>query len=38
VKLGADGRVSQGTTRRLRLKLDVRDGLTGESATVSGRR
>jgi hypothetical protein len=38
VKLGAEGRVSQGTTHRLRLKLDVRDGLTGESATVSGRR
>jgi hypothetical protein len=38
VKLGADGRVSQGTTHRLRLKLDVRDSRTGDSATVSGRR
>ncbi len=38
VKLGADGRVSQGTTHRLTLKLDVRDTRTGDSATVSGRR
>ncbi|MET9593024.1 trypco2 family protein [Streptomyces sp. NPDC047737] len=38
VKLGADAKVSQGTTHRLRLKLDVRDTLTGDSATVSGRR
>ncbi|XIG79427.1 hypothetical protein C1N81_43740 [Streptomyces sp. SGAir0957] len=38
VKLGADAKVSEGTTHRLRLKLDVHDTLTGESATVSGRR
>ncbi|WP_431775207.1 trypco2 family protein [Streptomyces cucumeris] len=38
VKLGADAKVSQGTTHRLRLKLDVHDTLTGDSATVSGRR
>ncbi|MFD9484783.1 trypco2 family protein [Streptomyces sp. NPDC059991] len=38
VKLGADAKVSQGTTHRLRLKLDVRDTLTGDPATVSGRR
>lgn len=38
VKLGADAKVSQGTTHTLRLKLDVRDGRTGDAATVSGRR
>lgn len=38
VKLGADAKISQGTTHRLRLKLDVHDTLTGDSATVSGRR
>ncbi|MFF7408157.1 trypco2 family protein [Streptomyces lydicus] len=38
VKLGADAKASQATTHRLRLKLNVHDALTGESATVSGRR
>ncbi|KUJ54503.1 hypothetical protein ACZ90_65960 [Streptomyces albus subsp. albus] len=38
VKLGADGKVSHGSTHRLRLKLDVEDTETGDQATVSGRR
>jgi hypothetical protein len=37
VSLGADGKVSQGTTHRLKLKLDVTDE-SGGKATVSGKR
>ncbi|MET8127783.1 trypco2 family protein [Streptomyces sp. NPDC005065] len=37
-KLSADGKVSQGTSHRLRLSLDVRDARTGSSATVSDKR
>jgi hypothetical protein len=38
VTVGADGRVSKGTSHRLRLKLDVRDTESGDQATVSDRR
>lgn len=38
VSLGADGKLSQGSSHRLRLKLDVKDGDSQEDATISHRR
>ncbi|WP_344287844.1 trypco2 family protein [Streptomyces synnematoformans] len=38
VRLGGDGRATQGASHRLRVVLDVQDVRTGESATVSDRR
>lgn len=35
VSLGADGAISQGSTHRLRLKLDVKDGDSEQDATIS---
>jgi hypothetical protein len=38
VTVGADGRVSKGTSHHLRLKLDVRDTAAGGQAEASDRR
>ena len=38
VSVGADGRLEKGDSHRLRLKLDVRDTVSGDQATVSDRR
>lgn len=38
VSAAADGRVTKGTSHRLRLKLEVTDNKTGGRATISDRR
>lgn len=38
VTIGADGRMSHGSSHRLRLKLDVHDAESGDQARVSDRR
>jgi hypothetical protein len=38
VSVGADGRVTKGSSHRLRLKLDVTDTESGDPAIVSDRR
>jgi hypothetical protein len=38
VSIGADGKLSRGTSHTLKLKLDVRDRESGDQAIVSDRR